>query len=415
MTKIFISHASEDKNEIARPLADALRNDGFEVWFDEYSLTLGDSLEESIAYGITSCDFGVVIVSSLFLQKPWTKSELDALFNKQLGMGKVILPIWHNVKREDVLAKAPLLVGRLAASSNEGIESLVKKIQVATKNTYKNERYKRDKEDNLRIIISKSFGGELYPFILEAFSKDYKIDINDIDGATIANYEDYSGMDDYESFFLLKDGTKIPFDENYILKATSYSHPILTKSYSPVEWDFIGHHNLPGDRIPFKELEIALMFIEGKFEFLPEEADRIRTLKSVIQADVDFVNFGMSTWRFEDGIFNGPTVCDQILRKLIADERVQKIEELIFDRNTKERFSFIISKMFIENVLENINTISNRSSSVRLMNKIAGKLNNRPILNDYWIDKISKFMSEFNDGDGKDNASIQPTANASAD
>lgn len=157
------------------------------------------------------------------------------------------------------------------------------------------------------------------------------------------------------------------------------------------------------------------MFIEGKFEFLPEEADRIRTLKSVIQADVDFVNFGMSTWRFEDGIFNGPTVCDQILRKLIADERVQKIEELIFDRNTKERFYFIISKMFIENVLENINTISNRSSSVRLMNKIAGKLNNRPILNDYWIDKISKFMSEFNDGDGKDNASIQPTANASAD
>lgn len=413
MTKIFVSHASEDKTDIARPLADALRKDGFEVWFDEYSLTLGDSLEESIAHGITSCDFGVVVISPLFLQKPWTKSELDALFNKQIGSGKVILPIWHNVTREEVMAKAPLLVGRLAASSNEGIESLVKKIQVAIKNVRRDDRYLAGKNENLRIIISKTGGKELYPFILEAFSKDFKIDIENIEGVTILNHEDYSGMDDYDSFFLLKDGTKAPFSEEYILKATSFSHPIISKGYSPVEWDFIGHTNLPMERVPFEELELAVMFIEGKFDFLPQEEDRIKILKSIIQADVDFVNFGMETWRFEDGIFNGPTVCDRILRKLIADERVDEIDSLIFDQRTKKRFAFILSRLFIEHVMENVGTINSLSKSIDLINKIAI---DKSLLNDYWREKISSFLVEMANIElEKDNKSIQPTAKAEAD
>jgi hypothetical protein len=40
--ELFISHASEDKDAIARPLADELRRRGHSVWFDEYELVLGD-------------------------------------------------------------------------------------------------------------------------------------------------------------------------------------------------------------------------------------------------------------------------------------------------------------------------------------------------------------------------------------
>ena len=42
MPKLFISHASEDK-DFVRFLADALKREAMEVWLDELSMTLGDS------------------------------------------------------------------------------------------------------------------------------------------------------------------------------------------------------------------------------------------------------------------------------------------------------------------------------------------------------------------------------------
>ena len=65
---VFISHATEDKEAIARPLADALRDGGLRVWYDEFSLTLGDSLRQSIDRGLARSLFGVVVVSPSFLR-----------------------------------------------------------------------------------------------------------------------------------------------------------------------------------------------------------------------------------------------------------------------------------------------------------------------------------------------------------
>jgi TIR domain len=52
MWDIFICHASEDKEAIARPLANALKQAGLDVWYDEFTLTLGDSLRRKIDYGL---------------------------------------------------------------------------------------------------------------------------------------------------------------------------------------------------------------------------------------------------------------------------------------------------------------------------------------------------------------------------
>ncbi|MEP7216067.1 MAG: toll/interleukin-1 receptor domain-containing protein [Anaerolineaceae bacterium] len=46
MRDVFVSHASEDKDEVARPLARALSDAGLAVWLDEYELTLGDSVRQ---------------------------------------------------------------------------------------------------------------------------------------------------------------------------------------------------------------------------------------------------------------------------------------------------------------------------------------------------------------------------------
>ena len=92
----FICHASEDKEAAARPLAEALRTYGLEIWYDEFSLKTGDSLTGKIDEGLAKSDYGIIIVSKKFFEKNWPQAEFQALHSKQVILRrKVILPIWH--------------------------------------------------------------------------------------------------------------------------------------------------------------------------------------------------------------------------------------------------------------------------------------------------------------------------------
>ena len=129
---LFISHASDDKEEIARPLAQLLRERGFSVWYDEFALTLGDNLRRSLDEGLRNCRFGVVILSPRFLQKAWTQEELDALITREIASeGKVILPVWHHVTQTDVLQYSPALANRISVSTDEGLQRVVERIEQA--------------------------------------------------------------------------------------------------------------------------------------------------------------------------------------------------------------------------------------------------------------------------------------------
>jgi hypothetical protein len=129
---VFISHASEDKESIARPLADALAKFGLNVWYDEFTLQLGDSLSRSIDRGLAESEYGIVILSPAFLAKAWPERELRGLVAREIRSKKVILPIWHHLTRDDVLRYSPPLADVYALSS-EGrtiIELAVAAIEV---------------------------------------------------------------------------------------------------------------------------------------------------------------------------------------------------------------------------------------------------------------------------------------------
>lgn len=118
---VFISHASEDKDDVARPLATHLESLGLRVWFDECQLTLGDSLRRNIDRGLIESRFGVVILSPAFFAKEWPNKELDGLVAREDGRGKVILPIWHKVTNTDVGRFSPILADKLAISTDRGL------------------------------------------------------------------------------------------------------------------------------------------------------------------------------------------------------------------------------------------------------------------------------------------------------
>lgn len=128
---IFISHASEEKEAFVRDLANALAAGGLKVWYDEFTLTLGDSLRRSIDQGLANSRFGIVVLSQSFFSKEWPQRELDGLVAKEISSGKLILLIWHNVSKEDVAAFSPILADRVAVSSDKGMEQIVKEILAA--------------------------------------------------------------------------------------------------------------------------------------------------------------------------------------------------------------------------------------------------------------------------------------------
>jgi hypothetical protein len=125
---VFISHASEDKETIATPLAEALQAEGLRVWYDDFALRLGDSLRQSIDRGLVRSRFGVVILSARFFEKHWTQQELNGLATREVNGEKVILPVWHGVGFSEVRNYSPTLADRIAVHTKDGLAQVVQKI-----------------------------------------------------------------------------------------------------------------------------------------------------------------------------------------------------------------------------------------------------------------------------------------------
>ena len=143
---VFICHASEDKEEFVRPLAEALRSNHVEVWYDEFTLNVGDSLREAIDRGLASSRFGIVVISPSFFEKRWTRRELNGLVAREIAEDRrLILPIWHNVDQADVLEFSPPLADIRAVSSSSGMGSVV------------DELLKSIRPDDSPLIVARDF------------------------------------------------------------------------------------------------------------------------------------------------------------------------------------------------------------------------------------------------------------------
>lgn len=114
---VFISHASEDKDDFVRPLANALINEGLDVWYDEMTLRIGDSLRQKIDKGLANSRVGLVILSPAFINKGWTNYELDGIVTRTVSGEQILLPIWHNITKQQVVDFSPSLADKVARST----------------------------------------------------------------------------------------------------------------------------------------------------------------------------------------------------------------------------------------------------------------------------------------------------------
>jgi hypothetical protein len=126
---VFISHASEEKDPVARPLRAALARLGVTAWLDEAEMRIGHSLRRKIDDGIRSSRFGVVVLSEAFFRKGWTNHELDGLVTRTVAGEQSLLPIWHDLTAEQVRSFSPSLADKVAMNTSQfSIEEIAEQI-----------------------------------------------------------------------------------------------------------------------------------------------------------------------------------------------------------------------------------------------------------------------------------------------
>jgi hypothetical protein len=112
---VFICHASEDKDSLVRALAKELVDLGLVVFYDEYVMTMGSSIRRTIDHGLANSRFGVVVLSHAFFAKEVPQRELDGLVTRESTGEQIILPIWHNISKDEVIKYSPTLADKIAA------------------------------------------------------------------------------------------------------------------------------------------------------------------------------------------------------------------------------------------------------------------------------------------------------------
>jgi len=92
--KVFVSHASEDKERFVIPFATALRARGLDAWIDRWEMLPGDSLVDKIfEEGLKEAAAVLIVLSHASVTKPWVREELNAAVVGRIEKGTKLIPI----------------------------------------------------------------------------------------------------------------------------------------------------------------------------------------------------------------------------------------------------------------------------------------------------------------------------------
>ncbi|RHO54815.1 toll/interleukin-1 receptor domain-containing protein [Ruminococcaceae bacterium AM07-15] len=126
--RLFISHASEDKDSFVREFACALRRSGIDVWYDEYEIKPGMSIRESVDKGLALCDVGVLVFSKSYFKKRWTIWELNGLIQKMMNCSATLIPIYYNISHDEILKISPALSDIMGIHFENNLEQTAQKV-----------------------------------------------------------------------------------------------------------------------------------------------------------------------------------------------------------------------------------------------------------------------------------------------
>jgi hypothetical protein len=92
--RVFVSHASEDKQRFVVKFAQRLRENGVDAWLDQWEMKPGDSLVDKIfEEGLKEATAVVIVLSAVSVRKPWVREELNTSVVNRISRGLKIIPV----------------------------------------------------------------------------------------------------------------------------------------------------------------------------------------------------------------------------------------------------------------------------------------------------------------------------------
>lgn len=92
--RVFVSHASEDKQRFVVDFARRLRESGVDAWLDQWEMQPGDSLVDRIfEEGLANAQAVVIVVSAASVKKPWVREELNLSVVRKITQGTKLIPV----------------------------------------------------------------------------------------------------------------------------------------------------------------------------------------------------------------------------------------------------------------------------------------------------------------------------------
>lgn len=136
ISSIFISYVERDSRTLVEQLVESLRRYHLSiVWDARRELRVGDSLSRYIGDAILRSKFAVTVLSPSYMEKPWTRRELGAILAREETGELDILPVLHGVDEDYLKRECPFLADKLAVSTREGVEAVVRALVRALKPT----------------------------------------------------------------------------------------------------------------------------------------------------------------------------------------------------------------------------------------------------------------------------------------
>jgi RNA-directed DNA polymerase len=106
---IFISHASEDKETIARPIYEACQSLGLKAFLDQEHIGWGESFTRKINTALGAARTVLAIVSSASVGKEWPVAEINTALAMEVDGAKLVVPLM--VGKPD-LSRLPLIAAK---------------------------------------------------------------------------------------------------------------------------------------------------------------------------------------------------------------------------------------------------------------------------------------------------------------
>lgn len=115
---VFLCHAWDDRQGVAKELHDLLVSNGVSVWFSEKDVGLGVPLMRAIDKGLANSRIGLVLVTPALLRRLPQEGIADKELSALLARDQLV-PIMHNTTYDALREISPLLASRSGLSTSE--------------------------------------------------------------------------------------------------------------------------------------------------------------------------------------------------------------------------------------------------------------------------------------------------------